>query len=313
MTVSREALESRIEAVRAEVGEQRAGVYGADSFAWEVNREAGIFLGGGRAAMLQLAHPFVAQAIQDHSRVQADLLGRFQRTFAHVHAMVFGDLDAAVDSARRVHQIHERITGDLEESVGCFPAGTRYEANDEQALLWVHATLIDSAVMTFEKLVRPLSLAEKDRYWSESRQFARLFGIPEKLLPAGWHQFAAYFQDTLASDVISVGRAGRKLCQLLLTPPAPYLTPIFGWLRLVTAQLLPERLRLEFDLPNSPRARWVAERSLSMLGQAYPRLPGRLRHVPAYVEATRRVRGEPAVDVTGRAVEKWVLNRLSGV
>ena len=34
-----------------------------DSLAWEIGRESALFLGGGKAALLQLAHPFVAHAI----------------------------------------------------------------------------------------------------------------------------------------------------------------------------------------------------------------------------------------------------------
>ena len=96
---------------------------------WARNREAIIFLGGGRAALLQLAHPFVAQAVADHSRTREDMLGRFLRTFEHGFARVWGDLDAAVASARRVHAIHTHIHGVVRETAGGVIAGTRYDAN----------------------------------------------------------------------------------------------------------------------------------------------------------------------------------------
>ncbi len=47
-----------------------------DSMPW-VHCEAGLFLGAGRAALLQLAHPWVAQAIQDHSQVMYMPIVRF--------------------------------------------------------------------------------------------------------------------------------------------------------------------------------------------------------------------------------------------
>src|SRR5690606_37999480 len=144
MTVTRDDLERALGRLRAQVDDPRAGLYGPRSVSWLVNRETVVFLAGGRAALLQLAHPFVAAAIDQHSRTRNDPLGRFQRTFSNVYAMVFGDLDRACASARRVHAIHRRIRGPIGAAVGSYRADSRYEANDEAALFWVQATLVDS-------------------------------------------------------------------------------------------------------------------------------------------------------------------------
>ena len=53
-----------------------------------------------RALLLQLAHPWVAAAIIDHSRTLGDPIGRFHRTFAVVFTMVFGTVDQALSAAR---------------------------------------------------------------------------------------------------------------------------------------------------------------------------------------------------------------------
>jgi uncharacterized protein (DUF2236 family) len=60
MLVSPEDFERRLEIVRAAAAGPREGVYGPASVTWRVNREAAIFLGAGRALLLQLAHPWVA-------------------------------------------------------------------------------------------------------------------------------------------------------------------------------------------------------------------------------------------------------------
>ena len=125
----------------------------ADSLTWllvgdiremlqdHLDREAINFLCAGRAALLQLAHPFVAHAIDQHSDTRRDPLRRFRRTFAFVYSMIFGSMDHAFACARRVHRIHERIHGNIAEDVGAFTQGSPYEANDEEALYWVYATL----------------------------------------------------------------------------------------------------------------------------------------------------------------------------
>src|SRR5262245_31878617 len=83
-TIGREECASRLARLRAEVRDPRAGLFGPGSKVWEVNKEAISFLGGGRAALLQLAHPWVAWAIEHHSSTREDPVGRFQRTFLHV-------------------------------------------------------------------------------------------------------------------------------------------------------------------------------------------------------------------------------------
>src|SRR4051794_24355491 len=82
------------------------GVFGGESTIWKVDREAAVFLGAGRALLLQLAHPWVATAIADHSSALADPIGRFHRTFDVVFTMVFGSLDQALHMSRRLHRRH---------------------------------------------------------------------------------------------------------------------------------------------------------------------------------------------------------------
>ena len=53
------------------------GVFGPDSLTWRIDREALTFLGAGRALLLQLAHPWVAAAIAEHSKTIDDPIGRF--------------------------------------------------------------------------------------------------------------------------------------------------------------------------------------------------------------------------------------------
>src|SRR5450432_2466617 len=118
MIVTREDLELSLRDLAHEVRNDRAGILGPGSVAWRLGGDLGVFLGGGRAALLQLAHPMVAYAIDHHSRTRADVVGRFRRTFRNISAMVFGELDDALAAARRVHAIHMRVHGTM-------PDGTR--------------------------------------------------------------------------------------------------------------------------------------------------------------------------------------------
>ena len=108
-----------------------------------------MFIGAGRALLMQLAHPWVATAIADHSSALSDPIGRFHRTFEIVFTMVFGSLDQALETSRRLHQRHASIQGVIPEPTGSHTAGSGYFATEVSALMWVHATLVDTALTAF--------------------------------------------------------------------------------------------------------------------------------------------------------------------
>ncbi len=109
--VSVESLESELSQVRAAAAGSLSGVFGPRSMTWQIDRESAIFFGAGRALLLQLAHPWVAAAIEQHSDTLTDPVGRFHRTFSTVFSMVFGTLDQSISAARRLHHRHAGIKG----------------------------------------------------------------------------------------------------------------------------------------------------------------------------------------------------------
>lgn len=303
--VTRPDLERTIEELRSRIRDPRGGLFGPGSMMWEIGRESICFLGGGRAALLQLAHPYVAHGVDQHSKTRSDPFGRFQRTFRNVFDMVYGDLDSAIESARRVHRIHERITGPVRESVGAYAEGSPYRANEKPALLWVHATLWDSAVQIFELVVRRLSAQEKNRYYEETKRFALLFGIPADELPPDWPSFEAYNRRMWESDELAVGAPARQIASFLFQAPEPLLRPMLEWSRLLTAGLLPPRIRDGFGLKFGPSEKRLFEASLQAVRLTHRTWPYRVRYLPPYVDARRRIQGKTDRDRIG----EW-LNRL---
>jgi len=279
-----------LERLRRETKDPRGGVFGPESMIWRINREAIAFLGGGRAALLQLAHPYVAHAVEQHSHTKTDLLGRFVRTFDNVFSLVFGDLDTALGSAKRVHAYHGTVTGTIDENVGPFTQGHAYAANTIPALLWVQATLIHTSVQVFELVMRPLSLWEKDAYYEDSKKFGLLFGIPEESAPPDWTSFARYVEGMFApGSPIAVGRPARELSHYLMQPPKPGLGPVMKWYEKMTAVLLPERVREEYGFVVGSKERALFRASIETLRHTYPRFPSAMRFLPAYNDALRRI------------------------
>ena len=308
--VTRRQFDEELERVRASVRRPAQGIFGPDSVTWRISRDSLVFLGAGRAALLQLAHPYVAHAIEQHSETRTDPIGRFNRTFMHVFGMIFGDLDSAVASAERVRGIHDRVNGTLDEQVGRYARGHVYHANDAGALLWVFATLVDTSVMAFEMGFGRLPRDDRETYYRELCSFARLFGLPGDRLPADWAAFQAYFVRMVASDELGAGRPAREIGRFLLSAPSVPMKPVMRWYTTLTAGMLPPRIRQQYGLPFSRSDAMVYAASLRAIRAGWRLVPERLRLRPEYVEARRRLAGKPRTDKIGRALERALLGAV---
>jgi uncharacterized protein (DUF2236 family) len=306
-----DAFERQLAVVQA-AGGPLEGVFGPRSLIWRIDREALAFLGAGRALLLQLAHPWIATAIAEHSRAGLDPIGRFHRTFGVVYTMVFGSLDQALDVARMLHRRHAAVRGTLPAAIGPFLRGSSYQANNIAALRWVHATLIETALLAHDMVLPPLSGDERERYYAESRLFAALFGIAAADLPPDWRGFAAYNRHIVQSDTLTVGDAARDIARQLLFGGG--FVPVPHWYRALTAAMLPPRLREAFALPFAAREQRSAERALACIRRLYPFIPLQLRYVAPYHEAMARLSGRPAPHALTRLLNRfWIGQPRMGV
>jgi uncharacterized protein (DUF2236 family) len=211
-----------------------------------VSAEPVLLFGGGRALLLEIAHPLVAAGVAEHSSYRSDPFGRLQRTLEAMSAIVFRERAAALAAARGVERAHGRVTGVLAERAGRFAAGTPYSGRDPELMRWVWATLVDTALVVYERFVEPLDAAARRAYYADHRGVARVLGIPDARVPASWDAFRAWFEATLASDSLAVTPAARAIAEGILGPAAAIADA--RRLRLITSGLLPARLREDFGL-----------------------------------------------------------------
>jgi uncharacterized protein (DUF2236 family) len=306
VVVSHEDLERELRKIAALAPGQVEGVFGPASLTWRINREAAIFLGAGRALLLQLAHPYVAAAIAEHSRTLADPVGRFHRTFNITFTLVFGTLDQAFRAARRLHQRHSAIQGVLPQAVGPFGAGAHYQANDVATLRWVYATLIESALMAHDLVLPAVSAHERELYYAESRRFAALFGVPASALPADWTGFAAYCEATRQPHELAVSDAARAIAAEIFAGTGLWVRAP-RWYKALTAQMLPPHLREAFELRDRDVERRIAAQAITLARSIYSALPERVRHVGPYQEATARLAGRARPDLATQLVNRlWI-------
>lgn len=278
------------ESIPRKVANPREGIFGPSSASWRVNRESALFLGAGRAALLQLAHPWVAAALDQHSNLRSDPLARFHNTFRVVFTMVFGTLGQALAASRHLYRLHTTIRGQLPDDCASYDEGSAYEANEANALMWVYATLVDSALLAHDLVLPPLTDDEREAYYCESKAMAALFCIPAEKLPPRWRDFQAYICSMCGSDALGVNALSRDLAQHVLHGRGSWL-PVPKWYRSLTAAWLPDPLRDQFGLRFGPREQRSVANASRWIRRVYLRLPAPMRFVGPYREAVARLGG----------------------
>jgi uncharacterized protein (DUF2236 family) len=227
----------------------------------QIGQEALGLLGGGRAVLLQLAHPLVAAGVAEYSDFQADPLSRLLRTLELMHTVVYGNHSEATQALERFQTVHAHIQGQLSEAAGRFPAGTAYTANDPELKFWVLATLIDTSLITYERFVAPLTPDERDRFYADAQILAELFRIPDAIVPPDLDDFHHYIGDMITDDTLAVTHTARQLARDVLYPDVGIIpTASAALLRFATAGTLPERFREAYGLT------WNARRQVLLDG-----------------------------------------------
>jgi len=256
--------------------------------------ERATILGGPAAILLQVAHPSVAAGVADHSDYTAGPAKRLLGTLQAALTISFGDTDQAYAIARHVGGQHRRVRGTT-------PDGTSYRANDPDLALWVHATLVWTARQVVERYVgRKLSAEDRERHWQGSKPFARMFAVPDDVLPASAAEFEDYLERSFCA--LRVTPAAAKVAGDILTQrTAPPLPGVAAWARSITADLLPVELARAYGIPRTPGREFVAAATRKLLTTARPHMPQRIVQWPHAEVARRRTQVLQPRASTGQA------------
>jgi uncharacterized protein (DUF2236 family) len=268
-----------------------AGYFGPDSAMWLLHREAILGLGLGRALLLQLAHPWVAQAVADHSPFQSRPLARLLGTITAAELLVFGSRGQAAATAAQLRRLHAPVRGTLQETVGSRHAGTKYSAEDPEALLWVLVTLLDTSIRIYEAGLGTLGDETVRSYLAEGARLGEMLGVPGSTVPADRAALERYMEQMIADGAVAVGPPARRVARALLDAqvvPGPAWRIYRRLTRAVAAATLPETLREQYGSILPPNRRLLSGIGGRLGRLVLPRLPDRLRLDPLAATAIRR-------------------------
>lgn len=249
---------------------------------WRVDRELLVLAGGSCALLLQAAHPSVAAGVAQHSTYATDPFGRLLRTLESSFSVVFGTRTEAEATIRRVNAIHAGVRGERAD-------GLRYSALDPEALLWVHATLIDTALRVHARFVGGLGPAEEQRYHEESARVAHLLGVPVDGLPPTIVELRAWMDAMVGDGRVRVTPDARRIASTVRYPTR--WLPRIAWdaAHLVSDAVMRPDLRRQYGIGWSADREAGVERLARLSRRTVPRIPSIIRHAPAARQALRRV------------------------
>ncbi|MGH7721625.1 MAG: oxygenase MpaB family protein [Candidatus Dormibacteria bacterium] len=273
------------------------GLFGPGSVTWRVMAEPVLMLGAGRALLMQAAHPLVAEGAIEHSTYATDPYGRLERTVEWVTVVCFGTTAEARRACRHVNRLHAAVAGRLERAhaTPTVRGGSAYSGLDRKLLRWVHATFVDTMLVTHDAFVGGLSDRDADRFVREWDAVAALMGVPAG---SRWKSRSALRDYVARQQEESTGPArpgagSRLVAATVLSPPVSSAAMRPGWavVSFATVGLLPPSMRRAYGIRWTP-AHEAAHRAMSLgLRSGRIALPRRLKVSPVHDLALARAQG----------------------
>jgi len=262
------------------------GYFGPDSVSWRVHREVTVLFGGARALLLQAAHPLVIAGARETGFYERNPWKRLQRTLMLTYTLTFGTRAEADAAARRINDVHARIKG--VDPV----TGTTYDALDPDLLLYVHACLIDSALLYERLTVGALDEADRQRFHDEQKLAAQLLLVPRGIIPETIEELRAYLGGVVASGDLLVTDSARRVATLFADPPREAeWRPVLGVVSKLAFATLPPNVREQYGSPSTPFRRAAVHATFAALRTLRPLLPPRFRYIAPYQDWLARQRG----------------------
>ena len=141
-----------------------------DSVQWRVYKNSiALGVGGIAAVLLEFAEPRIRTGVWDHSTYKVDPIGRSRRTGTVAMLACYGPASVAKEVIGKVNRLHGSVKGET-------PAGEKYRALDPVLLDWVSATASYGFLTAYDRFVRPVSDADKDRFLRDAAAIGREFG-----------------------------------------------------------------------------------------------------------------------------------------
>jgi uncharacterized protein (DUF2236 family) len=255
---------------------------GLDSEMWKINHQRCGLIFGPAAAILQIAHPRIAQGVAEHSDFRNDTLGRLRRTLSATNGIAFGTVENAEAIRQHLHQVHRRVRGKVSDGMN---GPSRYSAFEPDLMVWVLSTLVMAAVQGWEFVYGTLPTDRREKFYRDMLRFGTHFGVREQDCPDGWQEFSRYYEAMLNGDELASHPLCAEVCQHIIRPTASLGTRLLGHsMRFMVVETFPQNLREKMGLKSTPGSRLKMRALKKSAPRIFPRLPKSQRLYPEAIE-----------------------------
>jgi uncharacterized protein (DUF2236 family) len=261
----------------------------------EIIGEMASMMGHFAAALLQISHPGVANAIIAHSSVTMDPVKRGRRSLIYIYCMVFGTQEEREYILTMTQMAHDRV------------APRNSDVDNPELQLWIAATIYWSSVTSYENVYGRLNDQEAEAVYKEFSILATGLKVPQNKWPNDLAAFKVYWESTISSfTATEVSVETKALAKFIMWPNGLFLKALPMWLfmhifghavRIITIEMLPENVRVSFGMPSNRYTRIAYRVIMRFTRKVYPLLPRCLRQIVKdfYVDNTRKrkEKGDP--------------------
>lgn len=238
---------------------------GPDSVSWQVFKNpVALAIGGVAAVLLEFADARIRSGVWDHSVFKTDPIGRSKRTGVAAMVGVYGPQRAARRVIQGVTNMHSKVQGTT-------PKGEAYKALDVELLDWVSATASFGFLTAYDRFVKPVSEADKKRFFEEGVPVARLYGVQnpirsledfDAMLQTLLPRFEPHPINTEFLDIMCSGRAA---------PGVP--KGLQSALVHAAVDILPKAVRERLELGSEYDLSWKGEMTVKLMARTAERVP----------------------------------------
>lgn len=238
-------------------------------------QEGILFAGSGAALLLQAALPEIRNeetpADQGHRELATELLDALQANISYISTLVFG---TRAERKTLLDMLHRG------EAPGLGGGRNNRFAHHPPLQLWMAATLYATSTDFYQRVYGRVDYESAQRGYSEFSLLMNCLGMPAGTWPETRAAFWSYWdaqvpQLTVSSDAAAFAKDLRESAEM-----PRWVQNIKPFLRAVTIEMLPPRLREAYGLRSTGSTRFLYRTWMGFSTAVYPAMPNKVRAYP---------------------------------
>lgn len=239
----------------------------------QILQEGILFAGSGAALLLQAALPGIRneETTGGHQELATELLDALQAHISYLSCLVFGTRDE-----------RKALLGLLGrgEAPGLGGGRNNRFAHHPYLQLWMAATLYATSTDFYQRVYGRVDYETAQRGYSEFTLLVKCLGMPQGTWPETRQAFWSFWDDQVTQLSVSSDAAQFAKDLRESTDMPPWVQRIKPFLRAVTIEMLPPRLRDAYGLRSTGTTRALYRTWMGFSTALYPALPIKMRSYP---------------------------------